>query len=212
VGVRERKKERTRDELVAAAVSLFISRGYEQTTVEDIAAAVGVSPRTFFRYFPTKEDAVVGLLTSGAVDLRLELASRPWDEPLPDALRHATCSWARLDEQRARMLLQLMQVLPGAPALRAHLEDERRRKVTELGVLVARRLGVDPERDPRPKLIAALVLRVVTDAIERWAADGGTGELADYLLAGFDLLTHGIPAACAVTTGAVTAPPAREGR
>jgi AcrR family transcriptional regulator len=207
VGVRECKKERTRDDLAAAAVSLFISRGYEQTTVEDIAVAVGVSPRTFFRYFPTKEDAVVGLLKSGAVDLQDELAARPVDEPLPDALRNATCNWARLGEQRARTLLQLMQVLPGAPALRAHLEDERRRKVTELGDLVALRLGVDSEQDPRPKLIGALVLRVVTDAIERWSADGGTGELADYLDAGFDLLTCGIPAACAVS-----APKAREGR
>ena len=201
MGVRECKKERTRDDLAAAAISLFISRGYEQTTIEDIAAEVGVSTRTFFRYFPTKEDAIVGLLQSGAVDLQDALASRPADEPLPDALRGATRSWARLGEQRARALLQLMQVLPGAPALRARLEDERRRKVSELSVLVAQRLGVDTERDPRPKLIVALLLRVVTDAIERWSADGGTGELADYLDAGFDLLTCGIPASCAVTAG-----------
>jgi AcrR family transcriptional regulator len=199
VGVRECKKERTRDDLASAAIALFSSRGYEQTTVEDIAAEAGVSPRTFFRYFRTKEDVVVGLLQSGAVDLQDELASRPADEPLADALRAATRSWARLGEQRARTLLQLMQVLPGAPALRAHLEDQRRRKVAELSVPVAQRLGVDAERDPRPKLIVALVLRVVTDAIERWSADGGTGELADYLDAGFELLECGIPTGCSVT-------------
>jgi AcrR family transcriptional regulator len=193
VGVRDRKKERTRDDLAAAAIALFSSRGYEQTTVEDIAAEVGVSPRTFFRYFRTKEEAVFGLLQSGAVDLQDELASRPADEPLAQSLRAATCTWARLSEQRARTLLQLMQVLPGAPGLRAHLEDQRRRKAAELSVLVGQRLGVDAERDPRPKLISALVLRVVTDAIERWSGDGGTRELADYLDAGFDLLACGIP-------------------
>jgi hypothetical protein len=86
--------------------------------------------------------------------------------------------------------------------LRAHLEDQRRRKVAELSVLVGQRLGVDPQRDPRPRLIVALVLRVVTDAIERWSADGGTGELIDYLDAGFDLLACGIPTGCTVSGSA----------
>lgn len=186
---------------------LFAEQGYQATTVEQIAAAAEVSPSTFFRYFPTKEDAVFGLLQSGSVDLQDELAARPADEPLPEALRAATCCWARLGEQRAQTLLRLMQVLPGAPGLRAHLEDQRRRKVSELSVLIARRLGVDAEDDPRPKLIAALVLRVVTDAIERWSTDGGTGRLPDYLDAGFELLTCGIPETCTVTAQTARAEP-----
>ena len=193
MGLRERKKERTRDELAAAAIALFTTQGYDHTTVEDIAAAARVSPRTFFRYYPTKEDVVVSLLQAGAVDLRGELARRAADEPLAAALRAATRSWARLGEQRARNLLQLMRVIAGAPSLRARLDDERRRKLAELAELIARRLGADPERDPRPVLIARLTGQIVTDAMERWSADGGAGELADYLDAGFELLADGLP-------------------
>ena len=193
MGLRERKKERTRDELAAAAISLFTAQGYDHTTVEDIAAAADVSPRTFFRYYPTKEDVVLSLLQAGAVDLQGELAGRPAGEPLAQALRAATRSWARLGDQRAHNLLQLMRVIAAAPSLRARLDDERRRKLAELAELIARRIGADPGRDPRPALIARLTGQVVVDAMERWSADGGVHELADYLDTGFDLLADGLP-------------------
>ena len=193
VGLRERKKERTRDELTAAAISLFATQGYDRTTVEDIAVAADVSPRTFFRYYPTKEDVVVSLLQAGAVDLQDEFARRGTDEPLAEALRAATRSWAQLGEQRAHNLMQLMRVIAGAPSLRARLDDERRRKLAELTEVIARRIGADPRQDPRPALIARLTGQVVVEAMERWSADGRIHALADYLDAGFDLLTDGLP-------------------
>src|SRR5690242_20665784 len=127
MGLRERKKEQTRDDLAAAAVRLFIDRGYDATPVEDIAAAVEVSPRTFFRYYPSKEDVVLELLRCGAVDLHDALAARPRDECLADSLRAATRMWALSTTDREANLLQLGQVVRSSPVLRARLEDERRR-------------------------------------------------------------------------------------
>src|SRR4051794_34034856 len=92
--LRERKKQQTREGLAAAAVELFIDRGYDATTIEDIAAAVDVSPRTFFRYYPTKEDVIVDLLRAGVVDLVERAAARPTSEPLATSLREAARGWA----------------------------------------------------------------------------------------------------------------------
>jgi AcrR family transcriptional regulator len=197
VGLRELKKERTRDELAAAAVSLFIERGYDATTVEDIAAAIDVSPRTFFRYYPTKEDVGVELVRAGVADLCEELARRPADEPLNAALRACTRHWADLTDERATTLLQLSRVLPTAPLLRARLDEARRTGIAELTRQVGERLGVDPAEDRRPHLIATLVFSIIGSAIEHWGADGGVGALADRVEGGFDLLDCGIPAACA---------------
>src|ERR1700721_1489235 len=86
-GLAARKKERTRRQLAEAAAELFYERGYAATTVDDIVAAVDVSPRTFFRYFPTKEDLVVAL-GSTSFDLFLEeLRARPPEESLQEAVR-----------------------------------------------------------------------------------------------------------------------------
>lgn len=201
-GLRERKKERTRDELAAAAIALFIERGYDATTVEDIAAAVDVSARTFFRYFPAKEDVVVDFLRAGSVDVSEQLALRPADEALPVALRAATHHWAEATGERATHLRQLLDVLRSAPLLRARFEDERRRKMSSIAEIVAQRLGVDPATDPRPQLIASLVSTVIGASIERWIRTGGS--LADHVDAGFDLLESGLP--CSGADLAPTAP------
>lgn len=193
--LRQRKKERTRQSLTAAAVRLFIERGYDATTVDDIAAAVEVSPRTFFRYFPSKDDVVVDLLREGVVDLIDQLSSRPEGEPLAQALRGAARCWARLTDDRAQSLLQLSQVLTACPSLRAQVEERRRCGADHLARVVAQRLNVDLAQDPRPMLIVTLVSAVMANAVERWSASGGADDLATYMDEGFDLLEFGMPAA-----------------
>src|SRR5688572_5167571 len=76
-GLRERKKQRTRMALVDAALELFSAHGYEATTIDQIAAAADVSPRTFFRYFATKEDVALSLPVDGHEVMFRELAARP---------------------------------------------------------------------------------------------------------------------------------------
>ena len=87
--MRERKKAETRDALASAALSLADELGPDRVTVDEIAAAAGVSARTFFNYFATKEDAIVGSSESSTARVVQELAARPASEPPIDALRAA---------------------------------------------------------------------------------------------------------------------------
>jgi AcrR family transcriptional regulator len=80
MGLRERKKQRTRNAIADAALRLFAERGYEETTISDITAAADVSPRTFFSYFPSKEDVVFAEMDERVADVRARLAGRPENE------------------------------------------------------------------------------------------------------------------------------------
>jgi AcrR family transcriptional regulator len=201
MSLRESKKLQTHAGLAAAAIDLIIERGFDATTVEDIAASVQVSPRTFFRYYPTKEDVVVDLLRAGVVDLVQRLAARPADEPLPTALREAAMGWADLDEEQATRLLKLSQVLRSSPCLQPRFDQQRQVGLKELEREVAARLEArgsaasDPAGiDCRPQLIVTLVSAVLSDAVARWSDGGGRQPLTGFVQEGFDLLVSGLPA------------------
>ena len=198
MSLRESKKQQTRDGLAAAAIDLIIARGFDATTVEDIAASVQVSPRTFFRYYPTKEDVVGDLLRAGVVDLVQRLAARPADEPLSTALRAAALGWADLDEEQATRLLKLSQVLRSSPCLQPSFDQQRQVGLKELEREVAARLGPSGSAphtvDCRPQLIVTLVSAVLSDAVARWSDEGGRQPLTGFVKEGFDLLESGLPA------------------
>ena len=99
-GRRERKKQRTRDALFAAAMELFAAQGYDRTAVHEITDAVDVSERTFFRYFASKEDLVLSFIRDGAAAFAAALAARPAERsrsPRPGTrcrARSSTCTAA----------------------------------------------------------------------------------------------------------------------
>lgn len=107
----------TRAEVTAAAAGLFIERGYEHTTVEDIATAAGVSVRTFFRYFAAKAEVVDDLLDDQIRLFAATLDARPAGEPLLDALR--TAGRHSLAAAAQRGLVELYAVVTRTPTLRA---------------------------------------------------------------------------------------------
>ena len=88
-GLRERKKQRTRDALVDAAFELFQRKGFEDTTIDEIAEQVDLSPRTFFRYFASKEDVALTLQEQQFAAVYAAFAARPAHEPVLTAMRHA---------------------------------------------------------------------------------------------------------------------------
>jgi AcrR family transcriptional regulator len=174
-GLRERKKERTRAELTDAAFRLFEERGFDETTIEDIVEQVEVSPRTFFRYFDSKEDVVIGFFDDMGLELRSMLAARPPDEPPFDALRGALGSLVDLYEERADRVIAAKRLAYETPAIRARLLDKHARWENGVTEELCARLGTDDERGPR--LIAAVGLAAYGTAVNSWCTRDGAPNL-----------------------------------
>ena len=191
-GLRERKKRRTRDALIAAAWELFHTRGYERTTVREITDAVEVSERTFFRYFASKEDLVLSPLTAASDAFVEQLRLRPAGERPVDALRNALHAAAGLlepglletqtDWETHRQAVKLIESTP--QLLSAHLVIGQRLADAVVEV-IAEREHVDPAADRRPRIIAAVFCALMTTAGQVWHGDGGIETLVqladDYL-------------------------------
>ena len=176
--LRERKKQRTRDALLRAAVELFTTRGYEQTTVDDIAEAVDVSQRTFFRYFAGKEEAALALQQLAVARFVEAVRERPADEAPLAALRQAVLEgWDTLHEiieavVPVELYLRMYRVIESTPVLlAAHL---RRNEETEdtIARVLAEREGLDVDADPRPRLAVAVFGGVMRVTERQWS----TGE------------------------------------
>lgn len=196
-GLRERKKQRTRDALVDAAFDLFQRKGFEATTIDEIAEQVELSPRTFFRYFASKEDVALTLQEQQFAAVYAAFAARPAHEPVLTALRYAIVEMIRacedgaagIDPARFSCAQQLIMESPSVQARSLELVATR---LNEIAQRVANRMGVDPATDHRPTLVAAVAATAVQTAIAAWREaepDTPASVLADRALA---LLEEGI--------------------
>ncbi|MFI9647801.1 TetR family transcriptional regulator [Streptomyces sp. NPDC052040] len=168
-GLRERKKQRTRDSLLRAALELFTTQGYEATTVDEIAEAADVSQRTFFRYFAGKEDAVFFVQSLAESHFMEAVVARPPHEAPLEALRHAILEgWGTIGDAieeivPAELHLRTYRLIESTPSLFAtHLR--RSAELEErIARIVAEREDVDVDADPRPRVAVAVfggVMRV----------------------------------------------------
>ncbi len=208
-GLRQRKKERTRRAIADAALDLFESRGYAHTTVDDIAAAADVSPRTFFRYFASKDEAVFERAGDVEQHFRALLASRPAGEPLLVSLREiarALLADDLVEEDRLRRLLGLVAT---EPALRSRYTALLDAIEGELTVWAAERLGV-PAGDLRPRLLAATVLAARRVATDTWLESPGDG-FADHITRAIDMLADGLAPPDPLSRPAAGPPPPGSG-
>ncbi|MFC8824464.1 TetR family transcriptional regulator [Streptomyces sp. NPDC057137] len=180
-GLRELKKRRTRDALLRAALDLFTTRGYEETTVDEIADAVEVSQRTFFRYFASKEEAAFTVQHMVESRFLAELRQRPSHETPFEAMHHAVLgSWGRINEAIEALIpvelhLRTYRMIESTPSLlAAHL-----RRATEMEEEVARviaeREGLDVEADPRPRVAVAAFSGVMRVTGRLWGQGQETG-------------------------------------
>jgi AcrR family transcriptional regulator len=193
-GLRERKKARTRAAIREHALRLFRAQGYAATTVEQIAAAAEVSPSTFFRYFPTKEDVV----------LRDDFDDRMFDafQRQPPSLSPVAALRAGIREGLATLTpaewaeFQEMTALGLAiPEVRARMMDELTRTIDKAADALARRLGRSPE-DLAVRVYAGAVFGVIMAAIgpetySEGRIDAAVFDRADQALA---MLEAGLPA------------------
>jgi AcrR family transcriptional regulator len=186
-GLRERKKQRTRCALIDSAFALFGRKGFDATTIEEIAAAVDVSPRTFFRYFASKEEVALSLVDEQLGVLIDLLGKRPAEEPVLTALRHAAVEVIRECEAGTNGFdpaqFQSMQLLlASSPALAARSMEVGSARLAGLARLVGTRMGVDPVTDPRPQLVASVAICAVQTAVNAWREadrDALSSELVD---------------------------------
>ncbi|MFH8494812.1 TetR family transcriptional regulator [Streptomyces coeruleorubidus] len=176
MNLRERKKQRTRDALLRAALELFATRGYEETTVHDIAAAVDVSQRTFFRYFAGKEETAFYVTRLAETQVVEAVRARPPGEAPLEALRRALLeSWDTINETIEEIVpvdlhMRVYRVIESTPALlAAHLRRAAELE-EELARIIAEREGLDVDVDPRPRIIVALFGGVIRVTERLWSA------------------------------------------
>ncbi|MGC8626304.1 MAG: TetR/AcrR family transcriptional regulator [Acidimicrobiales bacterium] len=198
--LRARKKLATRRSLQRVALELVAQRGYAHVTVEDIAEAADVSPRTFFNYFASKEAALLGVDPERAEVLRRRIAEQPASmspiEVLESVLVDEVSTISRqLDDlggDTAEWLrcMKEAQVDPDLVAARAaHLASLER----ALAAGLAERLGTDLARDPYPVLLASTAMGVMRAVMLTWARMGDAVEPSTLARAAFRSLREGLP-------------------
>ncbi|MFV0130067.1 TetR family transcriptional regulator [Streptomyces sp. HMX112] len=201
-GLRERKKQRTRDALLRAALELFTSQGYERTTVDEIAGTVDVSQRTFFRYFASKEEVAFAVQHMVERHFMAALRARPPHEAPLEAMRNAVLSaWDTIGEAirevvPVELYLRTFRLIESTPALLAvHL-----RRSTEMeeniARLIADREGLDVDADPRPRVAVAAFSGVMRVTGQLWGRGPDASLEAIRALTG-DYLDHLGPALAA---------------
>ncbi|HNF05225.1 MAG: TetR/AcrR family transcriptional regulator [Mycobacterium sp.] len=191
-GLRARKKQETRAALRRAALDLALRDGYDTVTVDAIAEAAHVSPRTFRNYFSSKEDAVLSLLADVERHHADTFLDRPADEPVLDSLEAAAIdlveSGPELDE-----VMAATRMVTGHPALTAHAAAVHRRASRQVLDEIARRLGRDPDTDLLPRLVFHAGRAVTASAVELLAHGAESPETArDLIREGFSQLRGGL--------------------
>ncbi len=184
--LRARKKARTRVAIEDAALDLFAEQGYEETTVEQIAARAEISKATFFRYFAAKGDVIFGGPDDRHQALQQAIVERPASEDVVTAVRSAMREqWLpTVDPQRT---VRQTRAARTSPILRGLSLDLGVRWQADVSEALARRRGLDAA-DRSCRLVAATAFTVLSNAVNLWMDANGEGDLAASVDEGFDLL------------------------
>jgi mycofactocin system transcriptional regulator len=166
-GIPGRRPVTSRGELEYVAFALFAEKGFEQTTVDDIAAAAGIGRRTFFRYFPSKNDVPWGDFERELGRMRDRLRACPPEVPLMDAIRLALVDFNRVDPGQIPWHRRRMALILRVPALLAHSTLRFAAWRDVVAEFAAERSGQRPD-GLAPQAIAYAVLGVAIAAYEQW--------------------------------------------
>ncbi|MHA6626029.1 TetR family transcriptional regulator [Pseudonocardia sichuanensis] len=205
--LRDRTRRAVRAELADAAVALFAERGFDETTVEDIARAVGMTKRSFFRYFPTKEDAVFAgteVLVEQVVE---DLRARPAGEDPWECLHQVLRRWHEQIHTSATALTH-QRLIETTPVLRARLHQKRELwRHAARDALVARSAGALDTFTA--DLLANAAVAVLDSVAAEWVRTDGRADRTELLDRGFAALRPMPPAATeesARTNGTLVGP------
>lgn len=195
IGLRELKKQMTRQSIAQAAFELTLAKGLEHVTVEEISRAAIVSPRTFSNYFSSKEEAVVSAGTDDPDAYVPGFRSAVQDAPPLRALCQVLSEHfaAQTDEQLERTR-QLSRLVEENPALLACHAAHFARTEQELRTTVAECTGTDVETDVYPWLVAASAVAGIRSALRLWAPSGdGADRLVSLVQEAFNQISAGLP-------------------
>src|SRR5437879_7270373 len=173
-GLRERKKLKTKEAIQREALRLFQEQGYDETTIEQIAAAAEISPSTFFNYFPTKEDTVL----FDRYDPMLEsfIAELPRDEPLSRTIERALTMFATTIESDRQTIFVRAKLGFEVPQVRARFWEELEKAQNLFAGIIAARSG----RTASDFEVRVLAMAIVTTAFEaslEWIRQDGKGDM-----------------------------------
>ena len=190
VGLRERKKARTRASIREHALRLFREQGYQATTVEQIAEAAEVSPSTFFRYFPTKEDVVLqddfDLVATEAFE------AQPAGMSVIAAYRAAAAQmFGSLSPDELTRFRESVELTLTIPEVRARALDEFAKAIDVTAAAIARRTG-RPSDDPPVRTVAGALVGVVMSATMPWSSQSAE-DMFERIDAGLAYLEAGLP-------------------
>ncbi|MET0885758.1 MAG: TetR family transcriptional regulator [Mycetocola sp.] len=165
-GLRERQRVMVRQDIRVAALRLFAARGFDDVPISDIADEAGVSERTFFRYFPTKEDVALTAIEGFGAEITSYLENapldRPWIEVLRDTYTHALEVDVTEGGERSDHLMESVSTVhrlaATSPRLQSGIDARARVWANDIAIILSRRLGVDLSRDPRPTVWATAVI------------------------------------------------------
>jgi AcrR family transcriptional regulator len=193
-GLRERKKLATRLALHEAALRLVAERGLDGVTVEDVAERAGVSARTFFNYFPSKDDAVLGLDPTAAARQVDAFQARPAAETALQALRAVARQQAAEMAQETELWPLRLRVIEAHPVLVGRLAAAFGESERALAEAIAERTGTRSDVDVHPTLLAGVAGVAMRTALHRWLATDFTASLPDLVDEAWDALAAGLPA------------------
>lgn len=190
--LRDRNKQRLRERIVRSAMALVSARGLEKVTADAIAADAEVGRATFFRYFDSKEAAIiVGFYEERLTILVEALNAAPRELGPMDAVLWTFRQLAQRPDRQPKLVRLHARMVTSSPALRAKAYEFQTRYEQAIASAVAPRFRRTRRDDPRPRLLAAAALAVIQASIEIWAARGDSPEPTALVLAGLEDLKAG---------------------
>lgn len=184
-----RPRSTSRREIERIAFDLFSRKGFDATTVDDIAAAAGIGRRTFFRYFESKNDVVWGSFSEHMNLMRSRFDRCPPDQPLMSALRDVVVDFNRFDPAEVPWHRKRMDLILTVPALQAHSTLRYAEWRQAVAAFASKRLGLDPHL-LIPQTIGYAALGCALAAYEQWLSDPDA-DLAECIATAMDALAAG---------------------
>jgi AcrR family transcriptional regulator len=187
-GLRERRKRQLKSELSRQGILLFTQKGFEETTIDDIVDPLAVSKRTFFRYFPTKEDLLFAWYEELTDELVRALGARPKAEPPFESVCETLRTLLHYYDADPKWALTMTRLAKATPTLLGKSFEKRSIWERELAAVLRKRLPNAPTRDLTARVIVATALAAFTCGIDEWTDSGGKANIRSCLDRAFSIV------------------------